>query len=154
MDAPGPAAVGGTSDLALASDLRRAGLRVTRPRLGVYRALLELDGHHSVDDIVAELRGRGAGLPRTSVYNVVEALRLAGLVMGADAGPGRALYEAGSPPHHHFVCRACAQVRDVPCVTGETPCLGAGSLVGHVDEAQIIFRGLCPSCVEAPRQRQ
>jgi len=152
VDAPGPAPL--STDLALAARLRGAGLKATRPRLVVYRALLELDGHRSVDEIAHHLRALGLGLPRTSVYNVVEALRLAGLVMGADAGPGRALYEAGGDPHHHFVCRSCAAVIDVPCAAGSTPCLDGAGDVGRVDEAQVIYRGLCAGCADAPRQRQ
>jgi Fe2+ or Zn2+ uptake regulation protein len=145
VDAAGPAPL---AEFALAVRLRQAGLRVTRPRLVVFRALLELEGHRSVDEVALALRQRGQALPRTSVYNVVEALRLAGLVMGADAGPGRALYEASDAPHHHFVCRSCAQVIDVPCLTGETPCLRAGFEAGQPDEAQVIFRGLCNACAE------
>jgi Fe2+ or Zn2+ uptake regulation protein len=152
VDAPGATPL--TPDLALAGKLRGAGLKATRPRLVVYRALLELEGHHSVDEIGQHLRGIGSGLPREAIFDVVEALRLAGLVLGADAGPGRALYEAGSDPHHHFVCRSCADVIDVPCAAGTTPCLDGAGDVGRVDEAQVIYRGLCAGCADAPRQRQ
>jgi Fe2+ or Zn2+ uptake regulation protein len=145
MDAAGRAPV---EQLALAVRLRDAGLRVTRPRLVVYQALLDLEGHRSVDEIGQALRQRGQALPRTSIYNVVEALRLASLVMGADAGPGRALYEASDAPHHHFVCRNCARVMDVPCVVGETPCLAPQFDGGQADEAQVIFRGLCNACAQ------
>jgi Fe2+ or Zn2+ uptake regulation protein len=141
---PATPALGG--DLLLAGRLRKAGLRATRPRLLAYRALAELGGHRSVDEVVMELRRRGQPLPRTSVYNVVEALRLAGVVMGADAGPGRALYEVATTRHHHFVCRVCADVIDVPCVVGHAPCLEAGGDAGTPDEAQVIFRGLCKAC--------
>lgn len=106
--------------MTLADRMRRAGLRATRPRLLTYQVLVELAGHHSVDDLADELRARGHPFPRTSLYNVVEALCHAGLATCAGTGPGRALYEAAGVPHHHFVCRACAAViakgRHDPCV--------------------------------------
>ena len=127
--------------------LRAAGLRATRPRTLVYRTLSEIDGHLSVDEVAAALRDRGADLPRMSVYNVVADLEAAGLVMCADAGPGRALYEVNDVWHHHFVCRVCKTVTDVPCWTGEKPCLEPpSSLPGTIDEAQVIFRGVCEKC--------
>ena len=135
-------------DLALAARLRGAGLRATRPRLLAYMVLAELGGHRSVEELVGALRARGQSLPRVVVYEVVESLRLAGLVMGADAGPGGALYEVATTPHHHFVCRACAEVTDVPCAGESSPCLDAGADVGVADEAQVIFRGLCKRCAE------
>jgi len=81
-----------------------------------------------------------------TVYNAVSALRSAGLVMAADAGPGRALYEAGEAWHHHFVCRRCGQVVDVACIVGRRSCLDAALDGVEVDEAQVIFRGLCTLC--------
>jgi Fe2+ or Zn2+ uptake regulation protein len=121
-------------------------MRVTAPRLAVYGALEELGGHRSVDEVVAYLQSAGTPLPRASVYNSVDALARAGVVLAADAGPGRALYEAGDTPHHHFVCRGCGAVRDVPCVVGDKPCLEAAFDGGTVDEAQVIFRGVCDAC--------
>ena len=126
--------------------MRRAGLRVTRPRLAVYRALQALGGHRSADAIADHIAAHGDRLPRTSVYNSLESLRDAGLVMVADVGPGRALYEAATSWHHHFVCRRCGLVVDVPCVRGAKPCLEAELAGAVVDEAQVIFRGLCPGC--------
>jgi Fe2+ or Zn2+ uptake regulation protein len=132
---------------ALANRLRQAGLRATRPRLLTYQVLVERPGHHSVDDLADELRARGHPFPRTSLYNVVDALCRAGLVSCAGTGPGRALYEVAGVPHHHFVCRACAAVIDVPCSAVRTPCLTAlDELPGKVDDAQVVFWGLCAPC--------
>lgn len=132
--------------------LREAGLRATRPRLLVYGVLREVGGHHTVDDLVDLLARRGHRLPRMSVYNVVADLSNANVVMRADAGPGAALYEAGDVWHHHFVCRSCGTIEDVPCVVGKKPCLHApASLDAEVDEAQVIFRGLCPRCARVAR---
>lgn len=129
-----------------AERLRWAGRRVTRPRLAVYRALRELGGHRSADDIGEYLGAHGQRLPRASVYNSLEVLREAGLVMMADVGPGRTLYEAADAWHHHFVCRHCGVVVDVGCLRGMKPCLEAELPGTYIDEAQVIFRGACGEC--------
>ncbi len=127
--------------------LREAGLRVTATRVEVYEFLRELGGHHSVDDIFKALTERGHKIPRMTVYNVVTDLEGVGLLMCADAGPGRALYEVADVWHHHYVCRVCGTIFDVPCLVGEKPCLTPpGTLPGSVDEAQVIFRGVCRDC--------
>lgn len=128
--------------------LRAAGLRATRPRTLVYAMLREVGGHRSVDEVVQLLEQRGHSIPRMSIYNVMADLTGASLVMAADAGPGRALYEASDEWHHHFVCRGCGRIEDVPCLTGRKPCLlPPKSLPGStIDEAQVIFRGHCADC--------
>ena len=136
-----------TDDGAVATRLREKGLRVTRPRQVIYGLLREIGGHHSVDELFALLEGRGESIHRQSVYNVISDLQDAGLVMCADAGPGRALYEASDLWHHHFVCRVCHSVVDVPCIEGRKPCLASPeNAPGEVDEAQVIFRGICHRC--------
>lgn len=100
----------------------------------------------SAEELVALLVAGDVRLARASVYNVLDDLAAAGLVMLADAGPGRALYEVASEWHHHFVCRRCRQVIDVACEADSRPCLEATVPGALTDEAQVIFRGLCPEC--------
>jgi Fe2+ or Zn2+ uptake regulation protein len=126
--------------------LREHGLRATGPRAEVLAALEDLGGHRTADEIHDRLAAGGRALPRSSTYNVLLSLVEAGLAGTADAGPGPVLYEAGQKWHHHFVCRSCRRVFDVECVVGAKPCLTAGSEVGVVDEAQVIFRGICMAC--------
>lgn len=129
-----------------ANRLRESGLRATGARLAVHSALARLGGHRSADEVYDALRSAGDHLSRTSVYSSLEVLVRVGLAMAADAGPGRALYEAGTDWHHHAVCRLCGRVSDVECVIGTKPCLEASGDWGVVDEAQVIFRGTCKSC--------
>jgi Fe2+ or Zn2+ uptake regulation protein len=132
----------------LSRRLREHGLRATAPRVEVLAALEDLGGHRSADEVRDRLAARGrAELPRSSVYNVLASLAGAGLAMTADAGPGATLYEAGREWHHHFVCRSCHRVFDVECLVGARPCLTPGTDVGEVDEAQVIFRGVCTECM-------
>jgi Fur family ferric uptake transcriptional regulator len=111
-------------------------------------------GHHAADDVVAALQQTGPSLQRGSVYNVLATLLAHGLVMMADAGPGRALYELNRGWHHHFVCLSCGGVWDVPCQVGSKPCLEPPDLDAEVDEAQVIFRGRCADCRAADRPRR
>lgn len=113
----------------------------------VLRLLQELGGHHSIDALVQQLKERGTPLPRASVYNSMAILLSRGLVMLADAGPGPALYEIYMNWHHHFVCTHCGLIVDIPCVKGEKPCLLPEWVPGVVEEAQILFRGLCTDCL-------
>ena len=140
-------------ELHLAERIRNAGVRVTRPRLLVLSLLHEIGGHRSAEDLVEVLRSRRSTLPRASVYNVLNDLADHGIVMRVDAGPGRALYEAASTWHHHFVCRACQCILDVPCATGSKPCMMPEIQGLVVDEAQVIFRGLCPFAGENPSEQ-
>jgi len=132
-----------------AARLRHAGLRVTRQRVSILDALASLGGHRTADEVAAALRGAGAPLPRASLYHALGAMAAAGVLLVADAGPGVARYEVASSWHHHLVCRSCGAVLDVPCVRGRAPCLEADLPGAAVDEAQVIFRGLCPSCAGA-----
>jgi Fur family ferric uptake transcriptional regulator len=54
--------------------------------------------------------------------------------------------------HHHVVCRSCGVIADVDCAVGDTPCLIASDDNGFtIDEAEVIYWGLCPECA-APVQ--
>lgn len=142
-----------TEEKGHARRLREANVKVTRPRLLILSLLYELKGHHSADELVEILQERQTPLPRASVYNSLDALVKHGLVMLADAGPGRALYEEGGAWHHHFVCTECGAVMNIACIKGEKPCLFPESVPGVIDEAQIIFRGRCQSCLSKAGKR-
>ena len=150
MDAPSPRLL---TDAALADALRGAGLRPTKARRAGYAARRKLRGHRSADEVLAEIRRVGGAVSRMTVYNALADLNAAGVLLRADAGPGRSLYEARRDWHHHFVCRECGAVIDVPCVVGTKPCLELSAPVGRADEAQVIFRGVCRACEGAPRRR-
>nr|BFF00743.1 fur family transcriptional regulator FurA3 [Streptoalloteichus tenebrarius] len=132
----------------LVERMQEAGLRATAPRLAVAEALREMGGHRTADDVHAHLVRAGTRIPRASVYNVLAALTGAGICTVADIGHGPAVYELDRGWHHHFVCRSCGRVFDVDCLVGASPCLTAGDSVGVIEQAQVIFRGVCADCQE------
>lgn len=127
--------------------LRAAGLRVTMPRLAM---LTWLDGHPhaTVDAIAAGVRERFGTVSTQAVYDMLAACAAAGLLRRIEpAGhPARFERRAGDN-HHHLVCRRCGRTEDVDRAIGAQPCLTAAEDLGFtVDEAEVVFWGVCPAC--------
>ena len=132
-----------------AEELRGAGLRVTAARV----ALLEVvrDGDHlGVEAIAAGVRERIGHISLQAVYDALHALTAAGLVRRIEPGTPPRFEGRVRDNHHHIVCRSCGVVADVDCAVGEAPCLTASDDHGFsIDEAEVIYWGLCPDCSTA-----
>jgi Fur family ferric uptake transcriptional regulator len=129
--------------------LRSRGLRVTRPRLAVLDVLAEGNGRHlDVDEIAARVRQRLDSVSTQAVYDVLGVLSRAGLARRIEPAGSPARFEArAGDNHHHVVCRGCGTITDVDCVVGAAPCLDPTLAHGfEVDEAEVTFWGLCPTC--------
>ena len=136
-----------------AAALRRAGLRVTAPRLAVLTALSSGSPHSSVDAVVSAVRAHlGDGSAQT-VYNVLRTFSEVGLVRRIEPAGRPGLYELRvGDNHHHIVCRSCDAIVDVACAVGDTPCLTAADSSGfEIDEAEVVFWGRCPKCRNSER---
>jgi Fur family ferric uptake transcriptional regulator len=128
--------------------LRAVGLRVTRPRLAVLDVLAR-QPHTDADSIVTAARTDHPSLSPQAVYGVLRALVGAGLARRIEPAGAPALFELRvGDNHHHLVCRSCGVVVDVDCVVGAAPCLTPSDPAGFVvDEAEVVFWGLCPGCL-------
>ena len=131
--------------------LRGAALRVTRPRLAVLAAV-HAHPHADTDSIFGAVRGELPKVSHQAVYDVLRALTAAGLVRRIQPSGSVARYESRvGDNHHHVVCRSCGAIADVDCAVGETPCLTASDDLGFsIDEAEVIYWGVCPECVAEP----
>jgi Fur family transcriptional regulator, stress-responsive regulator len=127
--------------------LRGAGLRVTRPRVAVLTAVYD-HPHADTDTIIGVVRGDLGEVSTQAVYDVLRALTAASLVRRIEPAGSVACYESRvADNHHHVVCRECGTIADVDCAVGYTPCLTASHDHGFsIDEAEVTYWGLCPSC--------
>jgi Fur family ferric uptake transcriptional regulator len=122
---------------------------VTAQRLAVLQAIA-VHPHGTADDVDKIVRAELGNVSRQAVYDALSAL--------TDKGLLRRIQPAGSPAryedrvgdnHHHLICRACGQMVDVDCATGDTPCLTASDDAGYaIDEAEVIYWGRCPACLD------
>jgi Fur family transcriptional regulator, stress-responsive regulator len=137
--------VGAPSDFQ--QELRRAGLRVTRPRVAVLGAV-RANPHADTDSILAAVRGELPKVSHQAVYDSLHTLTAAGLVRRIQPSHSVARYESRvGDNHHHVVCRSCGAIADVDCAVDHVPCLTASDDHGFaIDEAEVIYWGLCPDC--------
>lgn len=130
-----------------ADELRGAGLRVTAARVAILETVRSGD-HLDVESITSGVRDRVGHISMQAVYEALHALTAAGLVRRIEPAGSPARYEGRvGDNHHHLVCRICGAVADVDCVVGHAPCLEPADAGGYaVDEADVTFWGLCPTC--------
>ena len=131
--------------------LRGAKLRVTRPRMAVLTAVHD-HPHADTHAIVDATREDLGEVSLQAVYDVLRALTEAGLLRRIQPSGSVARYESRvGDNHHHIVCRSCGAIADVDCAADETPCLTASDDHGYaIDEAEVVYWGLCPDCSTAP----
>ena len=131
----------------IADELRGAGLRVTAARVALLETVRSGD-HLDVEAIATEVRDRLGHISLQAVYEAVGALTAAGLIRRIEPDGHPARFEGRVVDnHHHIVCRSCGVVADVDCAVGEAPCLTAADDHGFsIEEAQVIYWGLCPDC--------
>jgi len=135
---------------ATAEELRGAGLRVTAARVALLETVRDGD-HLGVEAIAAGVRDRIGHVSLQAVYEALHALTTAGLVRRIEPVGSPARFEGRvGDNHHHVVCRSCGAVADVDCAVGEAPCLTASGDHGFsIDEAEVVYWGLCPGCSTA-----
>lgn len=128
--------------------LRGASLRVTRPRVAVLGAV-HRHPHTDTDSVIRAVRAELPDVSHQTVYDSLNALTAAGLVRRIQPSGSVARYESRvGDNHHHVVCRSCGVIADVDCAVGEAPCLTASDDLGFaIDEAEVIYWGLCPDCI-------
>ena len=129
--------------------LRSNGLQVTAQRLAVLRALAACP-HSTADEIAEVVRGDIGAVSRQAVYDSLGLLADKCLIRRIQPAGSPALYEDRvGDNHHHLICRQCGETVDIDCAVGETPCLTAADDSGYeIDEAEVIYWGICPKCID------
>jgi len=98
--------------------------------------------HH---EVLVEARKRVDGMGIATVYRTIKSLLDDGSLIPVDLPGQCARYElAGLTHHHHFACRKCARVFDLPGCTGHIHTHLPGGFIA--EEHAVVVYGLCESC--------
>lgn len=125
---------------------RRAGLKLTRQRLEIFRAVAASADHPDAETVLAAVRERLPGLSLDTVYRALWVLEELGVVHTLGPRRERTRFDANLSQHHHYVCVRCGLTRDF-----SNPALDALSApeahdFGTAERTCVEVRGVCHEC--------
>lgn len=95
-------------------ELKKAGLKVTLPRIKILNILESAENRHiSAEDIYKQLLESGDDVGLATVYRVLTQFEAAGLVLRHHFETEHAVFELNDSEHHdHLVCIKCGLVEE------------------------------------------
>ncbi len=127
--------------------LKAKGLRVTPQRFAVYTNLLSRSDHPTADDILSDLNQNAPTSSQATVYSSLQALRDVDLIREVLLEEGVCRYDANIDPHHHFRCRSCGTIKDIPWQQIGGIDLTTLSPHWQVDGYEVTVNGVCDRCL-------
>ena len=131
------------------ADLKKAGLKVTLPRMKILELMETVKlRHQSAEDIYRALLEQGAEIGLATVYRVLTQFEGAGLVTRHHFEGGQAVFELNQGEHHdHLVCVSCGKVVEfVDEVIEQHQNEIAVENGFTITEHSLIIYGRCESC--------
>jgi Fe2+ or Zn2+ uptake regulation protein len=127
--------------------LRRAGHKVTPPRLAVLRVIQGDCPHLTPHEILARAQALHPGLGRATLYRTLELLTELGIVRPIFVGEQGPTYIRADGAHHHLVCSHCGKIVDFDeCVADELTEQLAARFHFQITSHLLEFYGLCEQC--------
>jgi Fur family ferric uptake transcriptional regulator len=131
------------------NDLKKAGLKVTLPRMKILDLMESATvRHQSAEDIYQALRDEGEEVGLATVYRVLTQFEAAGLVTRHHFEGGQAVFELNREGHHdHIVCIGCGKVEEFvdEIIEGQQAKI-AESKGYEITDHSLILYGKCPEC--------
>ncbi|MBX3021765.1 MAG: transcriptional repressor [Bdellovibrionales bacterium] len=135
--------------LSLLSD---SGLRITRPRRLLLKAVLAMQTHFSAGDVLAALTKmeKGHGFDLVTLYRNLPVFEEVGIICRADFSDDMIRYtlaHAGHDHHHHhIVCRSCQKVAPVDLCLLEVQQKALVKMGFKDVRHRLEFSGICRAC--------
>jgi Fur family transcriptional regulator, peroxide stress response regulator len=126
--------------------LKDKGMRVTPQRCAVYANLLGREDHPTVEQLLRDLNQSFPISSQATVYSSLQSLRDAGLVREVLLDQGVSRYDANVEPHHHFRCRGCGVIEDIPWSSLPPVSLEGLRASLKAESYEVIVHGVCDRC--------
>jgi len=119
--------------------------RNTSQRAAIERVFQSTDRPLGIEEILGAGRDMVASLNQATVYRNLKRLVEQGRLRQINHPTLGSLYErTGTGHHHHFHCRGCDRVFELPgCALNQRDAAPAGFVT---EDHEIFLYGLCPSC--------
>lgn len=131
---------------------QNAGVRATQARIAIMEHLIKGAGHPTTEELNTSLMEKGVKIPVATLYQSLEKLTAAGLLVRFTGPDGQVRYDANLSHHHHMICTVCHRVEDVRIANSlESLAIfdartGDAVLSWTLEDAEIELKGRCPDC--------
>ena len=134
------------------NELRKAGLKVTLPRLKILEILENSNIRHlSAEEVYKSLLAAGDDVGLATVYRVLTQFETAGLVTRHNFEGGHSVFELNQGEHHdHLVCVKCGMVLEfIDEVIEHRQMEIAKSRGFQITDHSLNIYGICETCQAA-----
>ena len=131
------------------SELRKAGLKVTLPRVKILDILETTSSRHqSAEDVYKALLETGEDIGLATVYRVLTQFEAAGLVKRHHFEGGHSVFELNEGGHHdHILCVKCGKVDEFIDDTIEKRQKAIAADLGYeLTDHCLYMYGICKDC--------
>jgi Fur family ferric uptake transcriptional regulator len=131
--------------------LRRAGYRLTKPRLAVLQVLAENDQGLSPEEIYHQGKAVCASLGLVTVYRTLDLLTELDVVRRVHSEQHCHSYAHSGADRHYLICQECHRVVEFPCEGLDALIADIGQQTGYtITDHLLELTGLCPACQTEP----
>ena len=131
------------------TDLKKAGLKATHPRIKILQILESSDARHmGAEDVYKALLETGEDVGLATVYRVLTQFEASGLVARHHFEGGHSVFELNQGDHHdHILCVKCGRVDEFIDETIERRQREIAAKAGYTmtDHCHYIY-GVCEQC--------
>ena len=131
------------------NDLKKAGLKVTLPRMKILDLMESATvRHQSAEDIYQALRDEGEEVGLATVYRVLTQFEAAGLLDRHHFEEGHSVFEINAGDHHdHILCTKCGRVDEFTDETIEQRQEVIADKTGYIlTNHSLYLYGICKQC--------
>ena len=131
------------------ADIKKAGLKVTLPRIKILEIMEKSETRHlSAEDVYKQLLEDGEEVGLATVYRVLTQFESAGLVARHHFDEGHSVFELNHGHHHdHIVCVKCGKVEEFIDETIEQRQKDIAAKAGfQITDHCLYIYGICGAC--------
>ena len=133
-------------------ELRKAGLKVTLPRVKILQLLENSETRHmSAEDVYKALIEAGEEVGLATVYRVLTQFEAADLVMRHHFEGGHSVFELQTVDNHdHLVCNKCGRIEEFfDEIIEQRQERIAGNFGFEITDHSLYLYGICADCQQA-----
>lgn len=130
-------------------ELRKAGLKVTIPRVTILELLQNSEkNHYSAEEVFTELREAGHEIGLATVYRVLSQFEQARILIKHNFESGQAIFELDDGEHHdHLICMNCNKIVEFYDTKLEADQKKIAKKHGfELEDHNMVLYGICSDC--------